>query len=286
MLAQASAKAAAWVKSAVTTGRRGGGYPVITSPSFVSLITSKFMSSISLIGVARSTASTFSQYAYRFFPTKFLLDVGTQIAPLSDITEVMFPPAWVTKILTSSASSFGGIISSSPTLPLALEMMISYILAQAPVAVTNDGYFDDPFWRPSLEVQQWARMIAAALRIKPSPVVANPPIQMRLSTTSVQAIPQITDPATHMAVVFPAPIVPTWPSDHTDKNFPSEPWPPSSASIVPENASRRFTTNDYYLPWSSWYDVLMWYRYTRVVTDSDASEPVKNDENPFNFPLH
>jgi hypothetical protein len=250
---------AALAQTASSGGVARGGYPVVRSERFNQAYLAKFVTSACNTGVARGSASEFDQKAYRKFPMAMLLNLGAQLVPICDLTSSINPHTWVTHVTAASEivgtaarpaanpATFGGSLFTpvGTDLPLTVGEWLDYLLTDCRLNSRGERDPDAPVPAPSLGVQGWARMLAAGLNY--APIAANG--------------------GAAGAVAFPGPL-------------------PTAAAPTPQRANLALrypgplTVSDYYLPQSSWYDVLTWFRHTAF----DRGEPVPGVPDPFPLP--
>lgn len=248
--------AGAAMKALALTAAGSGrfGYPVVASDAFLEAEMSKFISISFNTGIGRASVYTFMSLAYRSFPPKFLIELGSQLVPLTDVSYYLNSNTWSSLIAgdaTGPKATFGGILSTytNPAPPPPLRVFtvgnwLDEILCSMPLATTENIAPQAPIFQPTMDVQMWARFVTAALTHKPD---------ARLS------------PALDNAVAFPGQY---YDSREVDMSTGIRFGPPVPApAITPsQQYPLPLTMGGYYLPQSSWFDVMTWMRFANAGT--------------------
>lgn len=237
-----------------------GGFPVVASKSFNEAFLSTFVSRVENIGVSRDSMYPFEQIAFRDYPAAMILNIGAQLVPISDLTRYINPHTWLPVISganehfkyisggkvvngvrqNTDKPSFAGafpvgssLTSQSDDSPITVTELIDYLIYLSPNATSMFLDPHAPSSLPSRDVQAWARFVATVLSYK-------------VGTSNAATLRQA-----DTAIVFPGPGTYAGGSGNVA--------PPS-----PDYTSTRYpnptTIGSYYLPQTSWFDILVWYR--------------------------
>lgn len=241
--------------SEMTLSKKAGSHSILRSRAFYTLFANGLLTATSSIGVGRLSRSLADQNAYRVKPGKWIRDLGLHVTPINDLSILLHPPDWSARIAGRTAevpSILDSYTIAPTTYELTVERILHFMLSQAPLSRNNR---DDAasIRTPSLEMQQWARVVATLLLVQPratdvaTSTYPRPMTPMSLETTPLALAPVVADPT---AVAFPPPVTQSVALSAT---------PPTLDEPYSADASPTFS--DYYLSNSSWFDVLFWYRY-------------------------
>lgn len=248
------AGAATMAKRLTAAGNGQFGYPVVSSDAFLESEMSKFTSMSFNIGMGRASVYTFRSLAYRSFPPKFLIQLGSQLVPIMDISYYLNSNVWSTLVTGNSSRehpTFGGILTRylNPSPPPATKVFsvrdwLDQILCMMPLATNQNIARQSPIFEPTMDVQMWARFVTTALTNKPT-ALPNSHLETAVAFPGQYYDDRQIDPDTGIRFGPPVPL----PILSPTQQYP-----------LP------LTMGAYYLPQSSWFDVLTWMRFAHAGT--------------------